>query len=413
MLTRVVRALRKDSVGSRLLSTLTRSFGIAPRWSDRLSFTSPESDFSTTASSNNGVQDDILNFKPEWTAQLNFTSPESDFSAVSPVDEAVEEWSGQVSYASPLADFCDSAASSEELVEEWSEQLSFSSPEADFCAVPPVYSNQHAEQDYKEEWSNKMAFASAESDFTMDLAQHADVQQQYKEEWSNNMAFASAESDFTMDLAQHEDILAERKKEEFINFVQRSEYHRETMAYSLSFATAESDFSSAAVQDMLDDRMKEQLRIAERQLVLSEEEQILNNVVVEEIPSLYEEAMSMQDQAVVITELEYPFAISHVNDAWVGLCGFSADESVGKTLNILQGPDTNVDKVNTLLEQLHHGTKVGPTILTNYTKEGRKFHNALQMGPLYNDEGRMTHLIGVLQEVAAAAEGNKVAYTVA
>ena len=45
-------------------------------------------------------------------------------------------------------------------------------------------------------------------------------------------------------------------------------------------------------------------------------------------------------QARVITESVPPFRITHVNDAWEGLCGFTRQEAVGKTLGMLQGPGT-------------------------------------------------------------------------
>ncbi|KAH8047266.1 hypothetical protein JL721_12200 [Aureococcus anophagefferens] len=58
------------------------------------------------------------------------------------------------------------------------------------------------------------------------------------------------------------------------------------------------------------------------------------------------------------------------------LCGFTAEEAVGKTLAILQGPDTEKGEVADLVRcEDGHATSA---LLTNYTKEGDKFQNFLR-----------------------------------
>ena len=71
---------------------------------------------------------------------------------------------------------------------------------------------------------------------------------------------------------------------------------------------------------------------------------------------------------------------------------------MGKTLNILQGPETDIDKVDSNLYQLNEGHEVN-MVLTNYTKDGRKFLNELTMGPLRDDE-TVTHFVAVLKEIS-------------
>lgn len=43
---------------------------------------------------------------------------------------------------------------------------------------------------------------------------------------------------------------------------------------------------------------------------------------------------------VVCSTSEYPHAITHVNEAWTALCGFTPEEALGKTCGLLQGPRT-------------------------------------------------------------------------
>ena len=54
------------------------------------------------------------------------------------------------------------------------------------------------------------------------------------------------------------------------------------------------------------------------------------------------------DVAHVFTKVEPPFRITHVNPAWVNLCGFSEQEAIGQTCRILQGPETDVEALRAL-----------------------------------------------------------------
>ena len=101
----------------------------------------------------------------------------------------------------------------------------------------------------------------------------------------------------------------------------------------------------------------------------------------------------------MVTETTKPFRIVDVNQAWEGLCGYSYVESKGQSLgDLLKGPETDPLAVTALLNQLLRGEDA-TTVLTNYTKSGRQFRNRLHVGPLYDDNGSISHFVGVLQEV--------------
>jgi PAS domain S-box-containing protein len=120
------------------------------------------------------------------------------------------------------------------------------------------------------------------------------------------------------------------------------------------------------------------------------------------VPNTLEAAMKLQKERVVITTAERPFRITHVNDAWTKLCGYELDECKGSTLTILQGEETNMDTVEQLCGQAE---KAYPSsmIVTNRSKEGRKFRNHLRCYPLTQGakNGEITHILGVLEEINA------------
>ena len=105
-------------------------------------------------------------------------------------------------------------------------------------------------------------------------------------------------------------------------------------------------------------------------------------------------------QARVITEASRPFRITHVNDAWVGLCGFTLEEAQGQTLRILQGEATDLTTVDALVKDCQEGRSTSMEVI-NYDKQGHKFRNFLKVYPLAAggngpDKDATTHLLGVL-----------------
>ena len=107
-------------------------------------------------------------------------------------------------------------------------------------------------------------------------------------------------------------------------------------------------------------------------------------------------------EAQVFTEAAPPFKICHANNAWSLLCGYSVPEVLGKTCKILQGPETDPDR----LRDLHAGIAANckTTVqLVNYTKNGERFLNELTIEPLRNQAGEVTHFIGSLNPVLLPA----------
>ena len=137
------------------------------------------------------------------------------------------------------------------------------------------------------------------------------------------------------------------------------------VAQTFSFSSPESDFCKPTLKRLHDD-----------------------------VPVTAEAAVTPSPQARVITSPIAPFRILAVNDAWMGLCGFSELESKSHTLGLLQGPKTDA----AILQKLAVGAQAGmaqEAVLTNYRKDGSAFKNRLRIQPL--TDGTM---LGVLEEVS-------------
>jgi PAS domain S-box-containing protein len=180
-----------------------------------------------------------------------------------------------------------------------------------------------------------------------------------------------------------------------------------SMAYSLSFASSldEGSVEFPSLTRSLNERESSQLRISRGQLVSKCTYPEQHRRQQHPLPRTLQDALLPSSEAIVITETKMPFRVFNVNSAWEGLCGYSHVESKGKSLgSLLGGKETDACAVTALIHQLFVHGEEATTVLTNYTKEGRKFRNRLSVGPLYDEEtNEVSHFVGVLREVAVAA----------
>ncbi len=107
-------------------------------------------------------------------------------------------------------------------------------------------------------------------------------------------------------------------------------------------------------------------------------------------------------RAIVVTETKNPFRVTQVNSSWEALCGYQREECKGRPLgSLLNGPETDKMAATALVSKLLSGEEAG-VILTNYTKNGRKFRNYVRVGPVVDEMGKTINFVGVLKEVVDA-----------
>ena len=103
------------------------------------------------------------------------------------------------------------------------------------------------------------------------------------------------------------------------------------------------------------------------------------------------------DNAVIITDARG--RIEWVNAGFTRITEYGLSEVVGRTPgSFLQGADTDPETVASIRERLDAGEAFRTEIL-NYSKAGRPYWLSLEIQPIRDDEGRLTHFMAIEADV--------------
>jgi len=124
----------------------------------------------------------------------------------------------------------------------------------------------------------------------------------------------------------------------------------------------------------------------------------------EETLRLLESAVRQAGDSVVITtsQLERPGpTILFVNPAFTRMTGYTAEEAVGRSPRILQGPATDRAIRWHASQELAAGRDAYAETV-NYRKDGTSFHVAWHVSPVRDEQGRITHFVGIQRDITEA-----------
>lgn len=106
--------------------------------------------------------------------------------------------------------------------------------------------------------------------------------------------------------------------------------------------------------------------------------------------------------AVIVTEvspLDYPGPrIRYVNDAFIRITGYTAEEVIGGCPRILQGPQTAPQTRAAIRAALQACEPIETEIL-NYTKAGAPMWIDLSIVPVMDNEGQLSHFVGIQRDI--------------
>ena len=109
---------------------------------------------------------------------------------------------------------------------------------------------------------------------------------------------------------------------------------------------------------------------------------------------LFEQAMAQTRMAICLSDPnQEDQPIVFANRAFQELTGYDEAEVIGRNCRFLQGPETDTSQVAKVRKAIDED-RVAVVELLNYRKNGEAFWNALHIGPIYDDDGKLLYLFG-------------------
>jgi diguanylate cyclase (GGDEF)-like protein/PAS domain S-box-containing protein len=122
----------------------------------------------------------------------------------------------------------------------------------------------------------------------------------------------------------------------------------------------------------------------------------------EEDLKLRDRAIESSVSAICITDNLAPDnPIVYVNPAFERITGYSNQDVLGRNARLLQGTDLAQPELITIRAALHD-QRPCRVVLRNYRKDGSMYWNELNISPVRNDAGTVTHYIGVHSDITDA-----------
>lgn len=122
---------------------------------------------------------------------------------------------------------------------------------------------------------------------------------------------------------------------------------------------------------------------------------------------ILEKAVNSTDIGITITDAEAEDnPIVYSNDGFTELTGYSQEEILGKNCRFLQNDDRAQEGLSDIHQFVKNG-ELGRSVIRNYKKDGSLFWNELSIAPIKNSEGKISHFVGIQNDVTELIETQK------
>jgi PAS domain S-box-containing protein len=95
--------------------------------------------------------------------------------------------------------------------------------------------------------------------------------------------------------------------------------------------------------------------------------------------------------------------ITYVNEAFESVTGYDRDAVAGEGLSTLAGDDTDPDRLRTVASAVETGDR-GSATLVLYRSDGTPFWGRVDVAPVVDDDGDVTHAVSFVQDVTESKE---------
>ena len=117
-----------------------------------------------------------------------------------------------------------------------------------------------------------------------------------------------------------------------------------------------------------------------------------------DLAALKDRALDEANLGVVISEASADVPTVFVNEGFGRITGYDPETFVGRNCRALQGPETDERPVRTMREAIEE-ERHSSVVLKNYRADGTEFWNEVDISPVRDDDGTVTHFLGFQRDV--------------
>ncbi|MCL6750280.1 PAS domain S-box protein [Nostoc sp. CCCryo 231-06] len=122
--------------------------------------------------------------------------------------------------------------------------------------------------------------------------------------------------------------------------------------------------------------------------------------LVEETLRLRERALAATSNGIIIADARLAHhPVIYVNPAFEQITGYSATDVIAQNCRFLQRTDNQQLALNELCSSIQSGTSC-KVVLRNYRKDGTLFWNELSISPIHDENGKLSHFIGIQTDIS-------------
>jgi PAS domain S-box-containing protein len=114
---------------------------------------------------------------------------------------------------------------------------------------------------------------------------------------------------------------------------------------------------------------------------------------------LRNQAIEASPSGISIADARLPdMPLIYINPAFEVNTGYSVTDAIGRNCRFLQGTDRDQPGVQHIRQAIQQ-EKNCSVVLRNYRKDGTLFYNELNLAPIHNEHGELTHYVGISTDV--------------
>jgi len=133
--------------------------------------------------------------------------------------------------------------------------------------------------------------------------------------------------------------------------------------------------------------------------VLSVARDITEGKAISKVLNIRNRALEAAGNGILIADAQLSdLPIIYANDSFCQVTGYTKSDVIGKNCRFLQNDDRDQDEVKVIRSALKKG-KFCHVTLRNYRKDGTLFWNELTMTPVFDELEKLTHFIGIQNDV--------------